>query len=115
MNGQLNATFPELHTAGCIQAERATRDGMMLFFGLMQQTNNNPCNGCPAFDEGRCKAYKQYHTLPNSVKVATANRIKHATKPSGTDKYPDMSVKQIAATLGISKNEVRRRKQAGTL
>jgi hypothetical protein len=106
--GMLNGTFVELFEAGCIQTScdvytdvaRAFIEIGPRFHGVMTITSQNPCNGCPAYNGGKCLAFQQYHS-------AHGRRTAQA--------QPSETVAQIAARLGISKSEVRRRKQAGTL
>lgn len=67
----LTGNFQQLHSAGCIQvgADVAPdiRDAIDrfgdLFYALMKATRSNPCNGCPAYNGGKCEAYKRYNTL----------------------------------------------------
>jgi hypothetical protein len=68
--GRLTGSFRELHAMGCIQtgadvhpeADDAIKQFHVLFYGLMEATGDNPCPGCPAFNNGLCAAYKRYHT-----------------------------------------------------
>lgn len=69
--GQLKANFGQLYEAGCIQtggdspeldANNAVKKFGRMFALLMVATNNNPCDGCPAFSGGRCKAFLKYHS-----------------------------------------------------
>jgi len=103
----LMGTFEQLHAARCMQTgnedgdQPITSDWVKRLVALMVLTNQDPCTtGCPAFKDGRCPAYQQYHTAC----VKKTNAIK-----------PVESVAQIAKRLGISKNEVRRRKHKGTM
>lgn len=115
----LRASFEQLHEAGCIQTgadmfdtvEKARPQFEQMFAGLMFATRLDPCTtGCAAFDNGKCLAYVKYHSVPvNERRTRDARVIRATTAPTGE------SVSQIAKRLGISKNEVRRRKQAGTL
>lgn len=127
--GILRGTFDQLWKAGCIQTGNDGQKGddepkRVAGFrdrwpGLMQLCNFDPCTtGCPEFRDGKCKAYQQYHTQyqeEQRKEQQRRERSKDATRAPGTAQFPGLSVKQIADQLGISKNEVRRRKQAGTL
>jgi hypothetical protein len=116
LNGRLKGSFEELHKAGCIQTgedlplEKAKEAVEFLFNQLMLATRLNPCDGCPAFNEGRCRAYLLFHTAQHELKRQRENRIQQATTPPGGE-----SVAQIAKRLNISKSEVRRRKLRGDL
>jgi len=115
--GQLLGTFQQLMDAGCVQAEMPAL--LPLFFGLMALTNQNPCAGCPIWDNKgpECKAFQEYHSASARV-IATQQVIKDATTPNNVPaEHPlaGLSVKKIAEKLGISIGEVRRRKAAGTL
>ena len=110
--------FEDLFEAGCIQThsdrfdnvDDAINEGAReYFFHIMQATFNNPCSGCPVTKEN-CKAYLTYHSEPGKLKCEASARHAKATTPPGGE-----TVAQIAARLGISKNEVRRRKVSGTL
>ena len=104
--------FHELWKEGCIQTgadvhpedlQAASDKYLVVFHGLFNLTKGNLCDGCSAWDGGRCRGYKKYHTGAQMPK-APSKQIK-----------PEVTVKQWAERLGISKNEVRRRKFAGTL
>lgn len=63
--GRLLGTFEQLHAAGCIQtgANMGTINEvedrfLPLFTVLMIHTQGNMCDGCPAFNNGACKAFK---------------------------------------------------------
>ena len=121
-HGKLTGTFEQLHAAGCIQAggdyksvDEARSKLGRLFSLLIIETSNNPCDGCPAFNDGACKAYKQYHADEIAKQQKAKAEHMAAITPTGTSKYPGMSIKQIAAQLGISKNEVQRRRDRGEL
>jgi len=128
--GQLVAYFDQLYELGCIQAgsdmetlDEAQQKLMVMYNGLYMATGGNPCDGCAklwntssiheAMQE--CKAFAQKHTMAREHRVGRENNQKSATRPEGTDQYPGMSVAEIAQKLGISKSEVRRRKQAGVI
>ena len=134
--GRLNGTFEELHAAGCIQTGAdvhpdladALKNFGSMFLMLLGLCGNNPCDGCPnagAFtfkhdrptriDEVECKAFQAYHSMALSDATTRRTRLEAATSPPGTNMYPGMSVAQIAKELGVSKSEVRRRKQAGLI
>ena len=66
-------------------------------------------------DEVECKAFQAYHSMALSDATTRRTRLEAATSPPGTNMYPGMSVAQIAKELGVSKSEVRRRKQAGLI
>lgn len=66
----LIGSFLNLHAAGCIQTgadvepnevKAEVRFGPM-FTGLMGATHGDPCNGCPAYHHGKCKAFQQFNT-----------------------------------------------------
>jgi hypothetical protein len=110
---KLDASFEDLHAAGCIQTGADTQTDLNaarkqfggMWAGLMRYTAMNPCQGCPAFNNGRCAAFRQYNTGAKSTPVPPPDN-KH---PSG------LSMRQIAEKLGISLSEARRRKVQGTL
>lgn len=129
--GKLDGTFEELHAAGCIQtgadAYQDLGDAVRSFGGLLAMlqvaTGGNVCDGCPWAEEGnpskveqvKCEAFQKYHSMAVGNRVRKLTSLKSATSPPGTDKYPGLSIAQIAERLGVSKSEVRRRKQAGTI
>jgi len=113
----LVAPFASLHQLGCIQTGADVHENVFaaakkfgpLYAALYQATHGNPCCGCPGFNNGKCRAYLAFNTdAQRPTKLP-------ATVASNSDKYPGMSVKQIAAKLGVSMSEVRRRKHAGSL
>lgn len=116
--GELRADFDQLHAAGCIQTGAdvhkdlavAKEQFARIFELLVRETAGNLCKGCPALDGG-CEAHRRYF----KPEVTKERLKKDATKPPGTKDHPGKSVATIAAELGISKNEVRRRKVAGLL
>ena len=117
--GTLGGNFVELRVAGCIHCAGPELLCSPTFNFLMVVTNGNPCNGCPQWQTigEKCTAYQLYHTEPQTKKLTGKQRIEEATKP-GTkngENYAGMSVAQIAAELGVSKSEVRRRKLGGVL
>lgn len=122
-SGVLHASFEQLHAAGCIQTgadvekkvEAAKPRFEPMFNALQVETHGNMCAGCPAYNDGKCAAFKQYHSQPNLQARSRQARIDLHTKPKGTESHPGKSIGQIAKDLGISKSEVRRRKLAGTL
>lgn len=113
--GKLTGSFGELFAAGCIQTgadicdtvEEADHQIGTMFSLLQLELNGNICNGCPVMElnGSQCKAFKQYHTSQASKKRTKGNE----------SVYEGWTVKQIAAKLNISQNEVRRRRFAGTL
>lgn len=113
--GKLTGNFGELFAAGCMQtgadvcdtAVEGAERYSVLFLGLMSVTNGNICDACPVMElnGSQCKAFKQYHTSQASKKRTKGNE----------SVYEGWTVKQIAAKLNISQNEVRRRRFAGTL
>jgi hypothetical protein len=123
--GYLRGSFRELMGAGCIQAEIPLQEP--LFNMLMEATDNNPCVVCPVWTRQgpKCKAFQAYHTsyqyaiYKHAISELEKNTRKaKATTPSNVPNdhlLAGLSVKQIAAKLGISIGEVRRRKTAGTL
>jgi len=116
--GQLKGTFEQLFEAGCIQTGAGTADTLEeavasfteYFVNVQTLTMRNPCNGCPEFKNSSCSAYKQYHTESLQQQHNRDARVRAATTAPG-----GKTVAQIAKELGISKNEVRRRKQRGEL
>lgn len=85
-------TMQQYLDAGCNQL--GIRD--LVASALYNATGGKVCDtGCPYFKEGNCEAYK------NLTRRVTA-------KPAPTE-----TVKQEAARLGVSINEVRRRRNAG--
>jgi hypothetical protein len=113
-NGQLSRDFVALADAGCMQTE----PGEPLFLALWVATGGNPCDGCPEYRGGNCRAYQRHHTdAINETICRKSWSTRKATTPPQMQgsRFSGMSVKQIAERLGISKNEVRRRKTAGTL
>lgn len=114
--GKLSSDFDGLQKAGCIQCEHDTLKP--LFTALMAETNGNPCHGCPKWDSDgpKCPAFQKYHSAATS-KASRSPGKPPATQPSVNNgqQYANKTVAQIAASLGISKSEVRRRKAAGTL
>lgn len=116
--GQLEGTFEQLMEAGCIQAEN--REMEPLFYALMVATAKNPCDGCPVWSHKgpACVAFQQYHSAYYRAEEKQRQTIQDATTPNNVPsghQFFGMSVKQIAAKLGVSIGEVRRRKASGTL
>jgi hypothetical protein len=113
----LKPDFAGLKAAGCIQAESDLHEP--LFQGLWAATRGNICDGCPKWESQgpQCKAYQQFHTEAIHRNRAQQARVAQAVSPGGKngEKWAGHSVAMIAAELGISKSEVRRRKTAGTL
>ena len=99
----------DLMRDGCQLAENP-----IVFRGLMESTNNDPCTtGCAYFEGGRCLAYKKYHTNQYSGGCGPAKQPSEQEKLLG-GKWQGMTAKQImVAEGGISRNEFQRRKQAG--
>jgi hypothetical protein len=116
--GTISADFDQLKADGCIQAETdSLRD---LFSMLMSMSGRNPCDGCPVW--GRkgpgCIAFQNHHSAYISWKKAHDEEIRaNGTPKNAPDdhKFAGMNMKQIAAELGISLGEARRRKMEGTL
>jgi len=113
----LVATFSQLHEMGCIQTGADVHDDVRvaekrmggLFAAVVGLSHGNPCPGCPALQGGKCRAYLAFNTGASKPIVVPP------TVASNSLNYPGMSVRQIAEKLGVSMNEVRRRKLAGTL
>lgn len=107
---ELLVTFDQAHESGCIQAVHGPP-----FWALMIATNLDPCNDCPVWKEDgpACKTFQMYHTAYAHVKESQEEAVKKATTPPAVQGHPEftgLTTKQIAEKLGISKNEVRRRK-----
>lgn len=69
---------------------------IQLFIGLHAATNGDPCTtGCAYFNGGKCAAYR------------TLNTVAKATPEQHTE-----TVREMAARLGISISEARRRRAA---
>lgn len=116
--GKLANEFESLMDAGCIQAEN---EGLRVIFGLlMVETNMNPCNGCPVWEQRgpQCKAFQLHHSAYRAWKTAHDEQIHTAVSPQNAPaghRFEGKNMKQIAEALSISLSEARRRKQAGTL
>jgi hypothetical protein len=79
----LNASFDELHTAGCIQTGAdvhptdivaARHQFLRMFEALSVATVNDPCRGCPAYDHGDCAAFQRFNTR-SRVRQVEANDV----------------------------------------
>lgn len=74
----LRANFEELHAAGCIQtgadsipdAANARLRFHDLLHGLMFATNGDPCNGCPAYNGGKCAAFQKFNVRAKGTRPA---------------------------------------------
>lgn len=91
-----------------------------LFSALMAATLKNPCVGCPIWDNNgpACIAFQQYHSAYDRAEEKQQQVIKEVMVPNNVPtghQFFGLSVKQIAAKLGVSIGEVRRRKANGTL
>lgn len=133
--GTLDASFEELHAAGCIQtgsdrydnAETALVSCGNVFYALMSLTARNPCNGCPVAYRRipnksgplsiACSAFQKHHTAPQSVRTASQSQIEQATQAGNKngDQWANVPIRKIAEQLGITLSEARRRKAAGEL
>jgi len=116
--GALLAAFEQAMEAGCIQAEMDSLRGM--YAAIMVWTNCNPCCGCPEWDRigPKCGCFQKHHTAYRDVLKQNKARVEETTSPSSAGlplQFTGLTTKQIAEKLGVSKNEVRRRKAAGTL
>lgn len=111
--GHLEGDFNQLMEAGCIQAPVPETEP--LFHLLMRATACNPCAGCPLWASRGplCEAFVKYHSAYTPT-TAFAVVVKKGNVPVGHP-LEGLSVKQIAAQLGVSISEVRRRKASGTL
>jgi len=117
IQGILLGTFQQLHSAGCIQTqsdayatpEEALENAGEYFYMIMRFTSRNPCEDCP-IKSSQCNAFKHYHSSAKGQAFERKQRIEKATSPLTGE-----SVAQIAKRLGISKNEVRRRKHRNEL
>ena len=116
--GRLAYDFPKLQADKCIQAET---DSLRELFGmLMGMTGCNPCNGCPVWERKGpdCKAFQNNHSAYLAWKSEHDAEIKAQVAPHNAPdghKFAGKNMKQIAAELGISLGEARRRKIEGTL
>lgn len=123
--GQLKGRFEELWEDNCLQTGNEDGDVTLddarvrwgpYFVGIMRETYNNPCAGCPVLNGGKCPAFQKFHTAAASSRVRDNDSASVAdTKPPGTKNFRGMSVKQIAEKLRVSKSEVRRMKHRGQL
>lgn len=119
----LLGSFDELHAAGCIQTGADIPLTLVdakikmepMYHALQVATGNVICDGCPAYNYGLCKAFRQYYSSQTIRREVGIEVERQATEAPGTAKYPGMSIKAIAAELGISMGEVRRRKMEGTI
>ena len=116
--GILSHNFDLLKADGCIQAE--TDSLRELFHMLMSATGHNPCNGCPVWDRKGpdCKAFQKHHSSYLAWKQTHDKEIEQNRTPQNAPeghRFAGMNMKQIAAALGISLGEARRRKMEGTL
>jgi hypothetical protein len=117
VNGKLEATFTQLFEAGCIQTgsdycdtvDEAEKRHARMFAAIFNATDYNPCDGCP-INYKECEAFHKYHTFAKHQVTTREERIRKATTPPSGE-----SVAQMAQRLGISKNEVRRRKHKGEI
>jgi hypothetical protein len=121
--GKLQASFEELHKLGCIQtgadvcselAEAETKFARS-YLVLMQLTQHNICDGCPAWKEGRCKAYQQYHTQAK----AESERAEQARQewiqrqlPKTLSAREEKRFRDACFKLGIEPTKRQRRKYA---
>lgn len=116
--GTLTGTFEELHAAGCIQtgadagytAAQAKREFGKLFVDLQIATRGNFCDGCPEFRNGSCPAFKKYHTSRMAAGV-----VRNVAEPKVEVKPTPKPIRVLARELGISINEVQRRRDRGEL
>lgn len=117
-HGTLDGTFEELHAAGCIQTGADSLDDVdmakvvhgSIFELLRASTNGNICQGCPVMDlrGSKCVAFQKYHSTQK-------RKPREDGKLTNDEAYGGWTIAEIAAKLNISKNEVRRRRIAGTL
>ncbi len=109
-------TFAQLHELGCKRTgadrqsdvRKAEKQHGGMFATLTRFGQGNVCSGCP--EVGKCKAFR---TINPSAAPIVADVDPHL--PSNSPNYPGLIVCQIAEKLGVSMNEVKRRKSAGTL
>ena len=111
----LTNDFEALKAAGCIQCEYT--DMRQMSHALMDATSRNPCMLCPAFDYGRCNAYRLHNTDATLQRAEDEKRKKAKerakTPHNGTGKWAGMTIRQIAKAEEISLKEARRRKAKG--
>ena len=68
--GRLNGDFDQLFSLGCIQTGADVHSDIgsahyqfgSLFEALMIATSSNPCDGCPAYAGGKCRAFRALHS-----------------------------------------------------
>lgn len=98
--------FPE----GCIHDPTVFRH-------LYRVTEGNPCGTCEqVYTAEGCVPFMQYHTDTKAKLRVLQKReptVPHNVLPGHP--YAGMTIREIAAKLGVSIAEVRRRKFAGTL
>lgn len=118
---KLTGSFADLRNAGCIQAElpdgatpEIIAEKVLLLICLMEETHGSPCQQCPAFKNGKCTAYQQYHETAIRLRKER-ERTENAQKAPGCKKYPGMPLRQIAKAEGLSLNKTRELVRAGAL
>ena len=110
---EINFDLKKLENAGCQLAYPPA-----LFQGLLKATHGDPCTtGCAYFDEGKCPAYRRYHSEAR-FQAAEAARTKEPLCKSDPfnligGQWAGMTSAQIMAKEGISRGEFQKRKQAG--
>lgn len=101
----------KLQKAGCKLA-----DPPHVFVALLHATKNDPCKGCVFFNDEKCRAYQQYHSVPREqARKRQEEAERNSSDQSGLigGKWKGMNSKQIQEKEGISRAEFQRRKQAG--
>ena len=117
----LTATYDQARALGCILAT-----GHMDSEDYeIERSHGDPCRGrvdgrpCRSFNDGKCPCYRQHHTTAKALQAGIVLSKVHRATPEHhgqvSSDFAHLSVGQIAKKLGISKNEVRRRKQKGEL
>lgn len=121
----LLATYYEARALGCVLAKgdggKEDRENYEI-----DRSYQDPCRGwgenprpCQKFDNGRCCCYQRYHTLGIAAAKGRKLAESHRAMPQHHGKVKAemsaLTVAQLAKKLGVSKNEVRRRKSRGEL
>lgn len=99
--GILRGSFDELYHAGCIQVggddqslgvDEAEVKFAKIFVLLLRTTNYNPCADCPAYNGGKCEAFKQYFVLQEPHRPKDP-KVSHPRKYAAATKCPECGLK----------------------